>query len=84
MPGANWFCVVTQRPDRGDGLPVAEGVAGLLAISMYQHALAVVCRMGPGFPETFACSFTLMAGIGNSNGATIQARSLLVYKGAEK
>jgi len=51
---------------------------------MYQHALAVVCCMGPRFPETFACSFTLMAGIGNSNGATIQVRSLLVYKGAEK
>ncbi len=84
MSGTNWFCVVTQRLACEDSLHGAEGVAGFLVISMYQHALAVVCCMGPRFPETFACSFTLMAGIGNSNGATIQVRSLLVYKGAEK
>jgi hypothetical protein len=40
--------------------------------------------MGPGLLETFARSSALMAGIGNSNGATIQARSLLVNKGADK
>jgi len=40
--------------------------------------------MGLGFPETFARSSTLMAGVGNLNGAPIQAGGLLVNKGAEK
>jgi len=42
------------------------------------------CCIGLRFLETFARSSALMIGIGNSNGATIQARSLLVNKGAEK
>jgi hypothetical protein len=51
---------------------------------MYERALAVVLPHGSLIFETFAGSSALMAGIGNSNGATIQARILLVNKGAEK
>jgi len=40
--------------------------------------------MGLGFLETFARSSTLMAGIGHSNRAAIQAGSLFVNKGAGK
>jgi hypothetical protein len=84
MPVANLSRVVTRRPDRGDGLRRAEGVASLVVISMYEHALAVVLLHGSQIFETFSRSSALIAGIGNSNGATIQARSLLVNKGAEK
>jgi hypothetical protein len=46
MSVANLSCVVTQRPDRGDGLHGAEGLAGFVVISMYEYAFAVVLLHG--------------------------------------